>query len=268
MFRLLTALVCYFVALPAFALQPWLEQGEELHFNVYWSFIKAGEATMAYQPKKDNGYTIRSTAKTTSGIKSLFKLDDLIAVKGSHGEDLQFFPDSYTLKLSENDYKAHKTVNYNRVNREAVYTNIWGNQPARSFPITAKTRDMISALYFLRATQSSANVGDVFSLPVFDLDKSYLMDVKIVGKEILEINKNKIDTLHIQPVLHGVSEKRTSDKWHIWVTNDKRFIPVKISVDMNVGGFKAVLKERKVGGHATTIYRGRAIRTFNPLTGF
>jgi hypothetical protein len=267
-YRIVTALVFWCVSLPVLAEPNWQTDGESLHYNIYWSFIKAGEASITYQPAKDNGYTIRSNAWTTSGVRSLFTLKDIITVTGKHTNSMGFLPEKYDLKLSENDYRADKNVRYNRGNREAIYTNIWGKQKPRSFSITTETRDMISALYFLRATQSSAKVGDVFSLPVFDLDKSYLMDVKIIGKEILEINKQEIDTLHIQPVLHGVSDKRTTDKWHIWATNDGSFTPVKIAVEMKVGGFKAVLDKRWVGGHETKLHKGKAMRTNNPLTGF
>lgn len=246
----------------------WYEKGETLQYNIYWSFIKAGEAKLSYIPQENNEYTLKSNAWTTSGVRSFFTLKDVITVNGQHKPNKEFLPELYDLKLSENDYKADKNVRYNRGNKEAIYTNVWGKQQPRGFSITVETRDMMSALYFLRATQAEANIGDVFSLPVFDLDKSYLMDVKVLSKEIIEVNKKEIETLHIQPVLHGVSEKRTSDKWHIWVTNDGNFVPVKIMVNMKVGGFKAILDKRWVGGIKTPLFKGKVLKRANPLTGF
>ncbi len=253
--------------LPAVADVPvWQQKGENLHYNIYLTFIKAGEAELIYTPNKEQNYTIQSNAWTTSGIKSFFKLKDTITIQGKHTIHTGFLPNSYTLKLAENDYRADKNVIYNRGNREVIYTNVWGKQAPRSFSVEANTRDMISALYFLRSIKGDAKVGDKFSLPVFDLDKPYLMVVKVLSKEDVEINGHEVSTLHIQPVLKGVSEKRTSDKWHIWVTDDGNFTPVKIKVKMKVGSFKAVLDYRKIAGKKVPFIKPKD--KYNPLVGF
>ena len=95
-----------------------------------------------------------------------------------------------------------------------------------------------------------------------------MMALKVLKKEVIEINKDQVETLHIQPYMKGISEKRDSDNWHFWVTDDGNFVPVKMLVNMKVGSFKAVLKKRTVGQKKAPLYKNKAVQQYNPLTGF
>jgi len=223
--------------------QPSWKEGERLSFKVYFWLMKAGEAEILFKPEPSTGlYRFTGRAWTDT---SMFKLRDRVSVVGEHQEGFPYKSAYYNVRLNEKDYRANKDVKYFHAKGEAHYKNVHaGQKEVDVYKIDAGTRDMISALYYLRDSVEEINVGDVYDVPVFDVNTAYTMKLKVLGRKKINTVLGKRYAWHVNPVLvkkdGEVGKKK--DRWHLWVSDDKERLPLKINVKLKFGSFKAELK--------------------------
>ena len=203
----------------------WYQEGERVAYDIRWLALKAGEAELMFAPDHDNNtYTVVGRAWTSGTLNSFVRIYDRLRVEGTLPD---FLPKNYHLQLNENDYKANKRVAYNHVSQTAVYENIQGKEKPRTYDIDEQARDMLSSLLYLRKTVDEVDIGKTYTLPVFELDKGATMELEVQTVDTIKIPLGKMKALRIHPVLKQEVQK-PKGKWHIWVTNDERFIPVQI----------------------------------------
>ncbi|MFT7433460.1 MAG: hypothetical protein ACI9TY_001095 [Alphaproteobacteria bacterium] len=223
----------------------WQKQGERLTFDVKWSFMSVGQAELLFRPQGDN-YHIIGRAWTGDGMNAVYNLRDRIQIKGALQDSrYAFLTNDYMANLHENDYRAHKTVFYDRDDLKATYTNVHAGHKSIVSNIESESRDMISALYYLRGLNKNLELGDVYKLPIFELDKPYTLHMNVQKKEMLDTVLGKVETFQIQPILKNLKgeNKKKKDRLSIWVTADGQFIPVKIEIALRFGSFRAILSQ-------------------------
>ncbi len=222
----------------------WFERGERLHYLVeMWGWLNVGEAEILFKPETEEKYTILARAWTSL---SAFKLRDRLTTYGVHS-DVQgegpFYSARQVIELNENDYKAHKIINFDRSAKMVRYHNIQGNEEPVGFGAPEHVRDMISALYYYRKTVGSVKVGDSYVHDVAQNDYIYRMNLSVVGKD-------KIDGHHsfkVRPTMQKLNLKgepigEAKDTWVIWVRDDESFMPQRIEAKTKFGSFVASLK--------------------------
>lgn len=222
----------------------WKESGERLHFDVHFGWIKAGEAELLYRPKPnktEGDYTLTGRAWTT-GLSSVFRLRDRLQATGVHVPML-FAVKHYALDLNEKDYTAHKTVDFLRLNNEAVYTNVHAKEAPNSFAIRKESRDMMSSMYALRAEEDLLNIGVSKTLPVVNLDSTYLMTATVEGKEKMDTVFGEREVWRIGLTFTQDGQKEKAGNWVFWITADDKKYPVRIEAKMRFGAFTATLKD-------------------------
>ena len=222
---------------------PSWKQGERLSFSVYFWFMKAGEAEILFKPEPSTGlYRFTGRAWTDT---SMFRLRDRVSVVGKNTEEFPYKSGYYNVRLNEKDYRANKDVKYFHSKGEAHYKNVHaGQKEADIYKIENDTRDMISALYYLRESVEEINVGDVYEVPVFDVNTSYTMKLKVLDRKKIKTALGKRYAWHVNPVLvkKGGETAKKKDRWHLWVSDDTERLPLKINVKLNFGSFKAELR--------------------------
>tara|TARA_R110000868_G_scaffold262401_2_gene521118 strand:- start:96669 stop:97514 length:846 start_codon:yes stop_codon:yes gene_type:complete len=235
------ALVVFLVKASFSAAYEWKKDGERLTYDVNWSFLNVGQAELLFRTNADN-YKIIGRAWTGKSVNAVYHLLDRILIQGQL-QNGGLLTESYTAFLNENNYKAHKTVLYDRSQGKGYYKNIHGGLAPVAYPIEEDSRDLMTALYHLRSLEKELKIGDVYKLPIFELDSLYEMQMHVREKRRMKTVLGKIDLFRIQPVMVGLGDanKRVKDRLSIWVTADKRFIPVKIEIDLPVGSFHAML---------------------------
>ena len=220
----------------------WKTEGERLTYDVGYSFISAGLAEITYQPlAEENRYNVIGRAWTHDGLSGLFRIDDRInaygLLKGAEGESHS--TKKFETRVFENDYSAHKLMEVDRLNNQAIYKNVKDESPAKIRKIQPLSRDLFSALYHLRQSVETINVGDVFTLPIADLTKNYTLTLSVLKRERIGTKMGTKQTLKVRPVLSGLSQKRKKDKLYIWITDDAERTPVKFEIDLLLGSFTA-----------------------------
>jgi hypothetical protein len=219
--------------------------GEKLEYNLTWSGIKAGTASLEVLPsKKINGekacHFVMNT-RTTPFLDKIYKVrDTIISVANC---DLTF--SHYYKKKHEGKRKKNVTVTFDNKKNTAQYVSKKKTSKKKTKkPISIKpgTIDPLTALYYTRMMidQDMNNI----EFYVTDGKKNVLGCVKVIKKEIIEINGKNIEAYLVEPDtqdIGGVFKKSKHAKLQIWLTADDRRIPVMIKSKVFIGSFTAVL---------------------------
>ncbi len=211
--------------------------GEILRFELKWSFIKAGEATLEVLPQSNVDGTparhFRLTARTTSFLDRIYKVRDQI--------DAFTDPDmTHTLyyRKRQREGKTHRNVvvTFDWDQNLAHYTNF--GKARDPLTVQSGTFDPLSAFYYVRLIDPSA--GRTIERPVTDGKKNVIGKATYVGRETIKVNGRTFDTFLMEPEIKhigGVFEKSDDARIHIWITADARRIPVRIRSKVIVGSF-------------------------------
>jgi hypothetical protein len=210
--------------------------GEKLTLQAKWGLIVAGEAVLEVLPVETlNG--IKSchfvmTAKTYPFIDFFYKVRDKI--------------DSYTDVVMTHSilYKEQKrgrskkdgVVDFNWEKKEAKYSK--NGKMRRLVSILPGSFDPLSVFYAFRIHELKE--GLVIKVPVTDGKKCVMGIARVIKREKINVAGRTYDTYLVEPDLEhigGVFEKSKNAKLQIWVTADKRRIPVRIKSKVIVGDF-------------------------------
>jgi hypothetical protein len=243
------------------------QKGELLSYKVYFGMLKAGKATIEYREEASTAdesaetfprrYSITVKAKTSGLAKSLFKLNDTIGIKGytNNVQTFPYQPYAYNLTLSEGKYRANKDITFDFNKATLAGTATFRNMlkpelEPEVFDVESKTRDVLSAMYFLRNSVKATDikVGDVYTLPIYGTKSQYKMDVIVTEEREMKTSyKHKTLKLwHIEPQKSSNNEKfngKESKPWGVWVTQDADLTPINIDVHLKSGTFKARLNK-------------------------
>lgn len=233
-----------FSGLPSVAWADWFTEGETLVYDVKLGVMKAGRAELHYQPQPEGRYTLTARAWTEGVAHSMFAMRDRMVAEGLHDTAGNFLTTTYNTFMNESHYKARKQTEFYRSQQQVLYRNL-RERPVQDAiqPLPDKARDIISAMYSLRQAVAHIQVGEVYSLPVFDVRKPYRMNVQVTGRE--KVKTKMGDFMAFVARVQFMGDKETTDKVTVWVADDAHRWPVQISRKMAVGSFTAKL--RRVG---------------------
>lgn len=210
--------------------------GEKLVFEVSWGGIAVGEAVLEVYPQATIGGEPANhfvlTAKTVGFVDMFFKVRNRI--------------DAYT------DTGMTRTVHFTNAlegkhNKNVVITFDWGESKIQRIENTEKwdpldalpgSFDPLSVFYFTR-TQKLEEHGE-YERPVTDGKKNVIGRMKIVRREIIEVDGKQYDTFLIEPEtrhIGGVFKESEDPSIQVWITADDRRIPVRARSKVVVGSF-------------------------------
>lgn len=215
---------------------------ERLVFDISWGGIKAGTAV---QEVNRNGasVTITSVARSASWLSVFYKVDDRIEAvmnKGA-GQFLFGLPRSYRENIHEGRTRHHKDVSFDHVKRRAVIDNLL-DKSQTTLDITNVTYDSLSCFYYARLQKMEP--GTSFFMDIFDGKKLHSTEVKVLRREVLETGLGSFKTIVIMPILKTKGIFSKTGDLYIWLTDDERRIPLKMSSKIRIGSITASL----VGG--------------------
>ena len=211
--------------------------GEKLTFKLKWMFITAGEAVLEVLPFETidhvKSYHFVLTAKSSSFIDHFYKVRDRIDAY-MNAE----MTHSILYKKDQHEGKRIKdvVVKFDWERNEAIYSNF--KQKRKPIDILPGSFDPLSAFYYVRRIGFKEN--SIIERPVTDGKKCVIGKATVIRRETIQISSGTYDTYLIEPDLKhvgGVFEKSKDAKIQLWVTADKRRIPVKIKSKVVVGSF-------------------------------
>jgi len=212
--------------------------GERLVFDVGYSFITAGEAVMSVA-RVDTlygrpAYQVLFTVNSTPTFSWIYKVEDryetFLDVQG-------VFPWKFTQKLREGSYRRDFAAWFDQVKNKA-YAN------DKQYPIPPYVHDAVSAFYFVRTIDySKSRVGEKIYLQNFYKDSTYSLAVKFLGRQRIDVDAGTFDCIIVEPLMKEGGLFKSEGRVVVWLTDDDRKIPVKVSTKVVIGSIDAELRE-------------------------
>jgi len=229
--------------------------GEKLTFQVRWSIIPAGEAVLEILPIETiNGvksYHFVMTAQTYPFIDIFYRVRDRV----DSYTDIGMTHSLLYKKQKEGRGKGNVVVNFDWEKQEAQYSSF--GKEGKPIPIRAGSFDPLSVFYAFRLHDRKKNPE--IQAPVTDGKKCVMGKAKIIGRERIKVASGIYDTYVVEPDLEhirGVFAKSKDAKLKIWVTADRRRVPVKVKSKVVVGSFVAeLISAQGIGPHGSILKR-------------
>lgn len=212
--------------------------GEHYKYDVGWEFINAGTAEVKVSKHGDNGYQVHNFARTNGFFDMFKKVRDTLVSEGiCLGKDMQstlFWTDQL-----EKGNHTKKRIDYLWQENKVKYQN---NEKKLTFDVKAGHLSVLDAFYLTRLYPPTKD--HPISIPVFDSEKKYDVVVKLLKhQKITGPDGKRIDCLVIQPELKTEGVFTSVGVIKIWLTNDARRIPLKITAKIKIGRIVVRLTE-------------------------
>ena len=214
------------------------KEGERLVFDVGYSFITAGEAVMSV-PKVDTlfgrlVYQVLFTVNSTKTFSWIYKVDDryetFLDAQG-------MFPWHFTQRVREGSFSGDFEAWFDQINNVAYAGN-------KQYSIPPYVHDAVSAFYFVRTLDySKSRVGEKIVLQNFFRDSTYVLSVKFLGRQRIEVDAGTFDCIIVEPLMREGGLFKSEGRVLIWLTDDERKIPVKVSTKVVIGSIESELRE-------------------------
>jgi len=236
----LAVLLVLMASVPARADLPF-GPGEKLSYNIYWTFVLAGSATLETLEtgpvEGQEALHFRALAKSTPFIDTFYKVRDSIE---SWVDPAMTRAILYRKDQSEGDYVRNYLVRFDKNGNVAYRYSKGALKNAVSIP--SGTFDPLSMLFLFRT--KTLYQGFEFVAPVTDGEKSITGTAKVLRREKITTPAGEFDTLLVEPDVRnigGVFRKSPNATLQVWITNDARRIPVRVKSKVVVGHFSMEL---------------------------
>jgi hypothetical protein len=218
--------------------------GEKLSYTLYWERVPAGKVVLETLPdtvvEGKLSRHFRMKIRSSSFVDVFYKVRSEI---NSFTDPIVRRSHRYTKKTQEGSYKRDFVVDFHYDNATARYVEKTRG-PEDPVPIEADTLDPLSIFYGFRMLDLEGL--ETVTYHVSDGKKTVLGSVEILGKESIEVPAGSFETIKLRPDLKhlgGVFKKSKDAELHIWVTNDARRMPVRMSSAVKVGKVHVLLKK-------------------------
>lgn len=231
------------VALPPHirAFQP----GETLTYDVSWSnVISAGTVTMEVKgktlPDGKNVLEFIVMGHSTGLVDSLYPVTETAM---SVFDPLAMQSLSYSLKEKYGKKERQRVVVFDRAQKTVIST--LNSDPPATLEVPEQVQDGLSSLYFLR-TREDLETGKTIVIDVLDSEKNWSVEFQVLGRESLKTPRGDFPTIKVRtyPKYKGVFMNK--GEVFIWLTDDRKKVPVLIKSHLKVGSFVLTLASMKL----------------------
>lgn len=196
--------------------------GEKLQFEIDSLGATVGGFTMTVLPGRGaEPYMIEARAKTGTFAANFYPVDAVAEAR--LGKALE--PRSYYEDGRENN--VHRTTEVafpTKEGRLAVRATKEGNREDYSVGAPEETRDMLSALYGVRAMNLAD--GTEVCLTVFGARRVWTLRAKVKGREPVRTPAGDFQTIHLEGVAVRNDNPKITRELHFWMSDDASKTPV------------------------------------------
>ncbi|MCI0707418.1 MAG: DUF3108 domain-containing protein [Ignavibacteriae bacterium] len=212
--------------------------GEKLVFDVGYSFITAGEAVFEV-PAMDtvNGrpsYRVEFRVNSTPSFSWIYLVEDrYVTVIDQQG----LFPWRFSQKIREGKFSRDFEAEFDQINNIARTSE-------GDYPIPPYVQDIVSAFYYTRTFDFTGFYpGQKIFMENFYKDTTHSLAIKYLGKQTIEVDAGEFDCIIVEPLIREGGLFKSDGRVLIWMTDDERKIPVKVSTKVVVGLIESELRE-------------------------
>ena len=231
LFRLLPPLlVC---ATLAFSQSNTLPAKETLYYSIDWRLFTAGKARveLTTTPQPRPGYQVNLHLESTGIVSKLFKVEDNYSANMSSAYCAQ----SLQMTTHEGSRLRETKITFDAEAKKASYLE---RDRARNNAIVLSqetdippcVHDVIGGLFFIRTL--NLEPGQSTQIPVSDGKKSVMVKVEAQAREDVKTPDGTFKTIRYEVYLFDGVLYRRSAHVNVWVSDDRRKLPVQIRVRM------------------------------------
>lgn len=212
---------------------------EKLIFDLTWTGLKVGTATLEIVNGEGHAKII-STARSDGWLSAFYMVDDRTEVVLKNTQTMSFIglPENYRVKLREGSHRRDKEAVFDHAHRQVTFIDHLGNGK-KTCKIGENTLDALSGFYFIRTMKYE--VGKSVYVDIFDSNKLWNLEVKVLRKEKIKTKLGEFDTVVIKPLMKSEGIFNRKGDMYIWLTDDLQRIPVKMQSKVAVGSITATL---------------------------
>ena len=212
--------------------------GETLTFDVSWTtFLSAGTATMSVLERRPgaagrNAYYLVAEGKPSA---MLGKLYSLYYKAESMLDTRTLLPSLATIYSDEGGRKRYKTTTF-KGNGSVQYEIKTSTTATSTITAPRTAQDPLGAIYILRSLPLKAGMtAPIPPIPVIDSGKAYTMRVRVGGIESVKSGLGTLQALKLSMTMIDAAGKPEGSGFSIWLSDDARRLPLKISAGLAVG---------------------------------
>jgi hypothetical protein len=221
---------------------PPFHDGETLIYDASWIGIPAAEARVAvgYNKAHPEMWTGQMWINSSQAVDILYRMRDYFQ------EDFQresYQPDNIYILQHEKQRRDewHVAFDHDADVVTSVRRNAHGRTWVRRFSGGAPWGPFSGAMM---ALSQPLKVGENYTYDVFSGGNRYVFEFKVIDRERITTDLGTFDTLRIEPSVLWLSEgsfRSQARETTIWVTDDARHLPVRISCAVFIGDVTADL---------------------------
>lgn len=217
---------------------PPFSAGETLTYGVSWSnVLRAGTATLRVAERRvgEGGrevYYLVAEAASTGWVSALhhlyYKLDTVV-------DAATLLPVRASSYSEEGRRRRTKSLVFDRRAGTLRYELRTATIVTRELDVPRETHDALSVLYALRTVPLAP--GRRVGWPVADSGKLYRVEFAVAGRESVRTGSASVSAWRIVPTIRRADGRAESSGIVLWISDDRRRVPLRITVDLALGAF-------------------------------
>lgn len=202
--------------------------GEKLTYEIKYGIIKGGkvELFVGFEPVGyDYMFHVRAVAQEGGAVSAFATIYDIYE---SWFDIYTGLPVKAVRNVTENSYKRYN---------EDLFCNdscvVYSMKSGRH-EVPKNTFDLLSAFYYSRRFLINGNMkkNETMNLFTWFNEKLYPVQLRYKKTEKISTDFGKIECLKFVPVTQGNTMFKDEDAIEAWFTNDNRYVPVYVKIDM------------------------------------
>jgi hypothetical protein len=205
---------------------------ETLTYSIEWRLITAGKARMQWDPLPlpRGGYTVNLHLESAGLVSKLYRVEDDYTAQLNQALCVQ----SSLLKAREGSRQRETRITFDAESKKATYLEQDRVKNSvvlsQQIDVPACTHDVTGGLYFLRS--SPPEVPQSKEIPISDGKKSVMARVEAQAHEDIKTPAGSFKTTRYEIYLFNNVLYRRPAHLYVWLTDDRRRLPVQIRVRM------------------------------------
>lgn len=214
--------------------------GEEISYRVHYGLMNAGVATIKVKEEVkllgNTTYHMVGTGHSVGMVDWLFPTIDRYE---TYIDQETLLPVRFIRDVDEGGYIIKRDVVFDRKNNQAKDYHL---DPEKDFDLPKNIQDIFSAFYYARALDASnLNPGEIINIPVFLDHEIFPFKIKFVKREYIKTKFGNIQCLKFVPIVQEGRVFKEEDDMHLWISDDRNHVPVRIKSELLVGSIKVDL---------------------------
>jgi hypothetical protein len=224
---------------------PAFKVGEEFIYSINWGVIPAGSASLKVDSflacEGGSCYKIKTTTQTNSLFDRIYKVRDsvesLVEVSLKRSR-------YYRKRQQEGTFRRNDELIFDYAKKEVCLKRDGKVKNVIKIQEDDDLLDPFGVLYYIRSME--LRPGDIIEARITDGKGVYQLQVHVLKRERIKTWAGAFNCLKLEPQMQdveGIFHKKQKAKLYIWLTDDKRKIPVKMQSEALIGSFQGLLKE-------------------------